>query len=157
LLQNSDGRKFVDVSSEAGPYFEQTWLGRGLAGADFDDDGDLDLLVTHLDEPAELLRNDTSAGGHYFGIDLQSRLRTSPVGARVRVSSSRGDVTRSVVAGGSYESSNDERLLFSLPDDDATIDVEIDWPSGRVDRFFDLSVDQYYTVREGAPICEQSF
>jgi hypothetical protein len=152
LLQNREGRRFVDVSDTAGQYFLQTWLGRGVAAADYDDDGDLDLLVTHLDEPAELLRNDTLTESRWVCFDLEARLRSSPIGARVLVRSADSEVIRSVVVGGSYLSSGDERLLFSLDGDVQAVDVEIAWPSGRIDRLSQLPVDRYFTVREGTPV-----
>lgn len=149
LIHNVGGRRFEDIAAEAGPYFQKQYLGRGVAAADFDDDGDRDVLVTHLDHPAALLRNDTEAGGHYLGIRFQTESRMAPVGARVTVKAGDRQSTRMVNAGGSYLSTGDERLLFSLGDDATTASVEILWPSGRVDRFDDLAVDEYWLVHEG--------
>jgi hypothetical protein len=149
LLRNDGAARFEDFSDQAGVYFQQPWLGRGAAGGDFDDDGDLDIAVSHLYRPAALLRNDTPAEGRFLGIDLRPRDRSGAVGGRVVVRLGDRTWTRPIVAGGSYLSSNDPRLLFGLGDADGPAQVEVYWPSGLIDRFEDLALNQYWVLMEG--------
>jgi hypothetical protein len=108
------------------------------------------MLVSHLDRPVVLLRNDTQIGRHFIGFELRSANRIPPIGGRVVVSAGSHRRTTPVLAGGGYLSSHDERLLFGLADEPGPVTAEIFWPSGRVDKFRDLAVDQYWVVYEGA-------
>ena len=164
LLANDGRGRFADVSSDAGPYFRELWLGRGAAGADYDDDGDTDLAVTHLNRPFALLRNDTlrndtlrndtlrndtRSTGHFIGLKLVSANRIPPIGGRVVVTRGSQRWSRAVAAGGSYLSTGDERLLFGLGDSDGKVDIEVHWPSGNVQRFEQIEVDRYWRLPEG--------
>lgn len=151
LLRNDGQGRFDDVSNESGPYFEELWLGRGAAGADYDNDGDLDLSVSHLDRPFALLRNDTPTGRHFAGFELMTARRMVPVGGRVVVHVGKRRWVLPVVAGGSYLSSPDPRLLCGLGDEFGPLRVDVHWPSGRVDHWPDLAVDTYWRLREGEP------
>lgn len=149
LLSNDGQGRFVDISEFSGPYFQQLWLGRGAAGGDYDNDGDLDLLVTHIGQPVALLRNDTQTKRHWIGVDLHTRERLTPVGGRVVVAAGTHRITLPVVAGGSYLCSSDPRLLFGLGDHAERVLVEVHWPSGRVDVYSDVQVDRYWRITEG--------
>jgi len=150
LLWQAPNGTFVDVSDDVGgEYFSGKWLGRAAAGADFDNDGDLDLAVSHNTSPVALLRDDTAAPGRFLGIDLRTPSRLPPVGGRVEVACGGRKMVRPVAAGGSYLSSHDPRILFSLPPGDAPADVTIHWPSGRVDTLT-LEADAYWRILEGA-------
>jgi hypothetical protein len=83
ILHNDGQARFDDVSPRAGDYFLQTCVGRGAAGADYDNDGDLDLLVTHIDRPVALLRNESVTRGHFLGIELRRADRLPPQGTQV--------------------------------------------------------------------------
>jgi len=149
LLRNDGKGRFVDISEFSGPYFQKLWLGRGAAGGDYDNDGDLDLLVTHVGQPVALLRNDTPTARHWIGIDLSPPDRQVPLGGRVVVTAGGQSTTLPVVAGGSYLCHSDRRLLFGLGDHNETVTVEVYWPSGRLDAFSDVSIDCYWRVAEG--------
>lgn len=151
VLGNDGSGRFDDLSDLAGPYFQQMWLGRGAAGADFDDDGDIDLAVTHLNRPFALLRNDSPAGSHFLGLKLATADRIVPVGARVVVTQGERRWCRPVVAGGSYLSVSDARLLFGFGAVAEPVDVEVYWPSGERDVFPRLAVDGYWRLRAGRP------
>jgi hypothetical protein len=148
LLHNDGRGRFFDVSDAAGPYFLDLWLGRGVAGGDYDNDGDLDIAVTHLHRPVALLRNDSAAQGHFLGLELVTATRIPPVGGHVvaRVGEQQWKVP--IMAGGSYLSAHDARILLALPEG-AAADVEIHWPGGRVDRLSSLGLDQYWRIHPG--------
>jgi len=154
LLVNDNEGAFLDISNHAGPYFEDAWLGRGVAGGDIDNDGDLDICVSHIDRPAALLRNDTRVGGHFVGVDIQTANRIPALCARITIrqnaASGETAVTQIVGAGGSYLSSSDTRLLFAVSSPDpATLTIE--WPTGKVETF-DIELDAYHQVVEGRGI-----
>ncbi|MBI3866204.1 MAG: CRTAC1 family protein [Planctomycetia bacterium] len=154
LLKNRKGQ-FSDVSDQAGAYFQKLLLGRGVAAADYDDDGDVDIAVSHLDQRVALLRNDTQTGRRWLGLDLATADRAPPVGGRVIVTTPGRRQVLPIVAGGSYLSSGDPRIVAGLPGDEDSVEVEILWPSGRVDRFTDLAADRYWIIREGLAPREQ--
>ena len=149
LLKNRGGR-FEDVSGDAGTYFSRDWLGRGMAAADFDNDGDLDLLISHLDQPVALLRNDTPATYNFVGIELQSANRIPAVGGRIIVQLPHTALVFPIVTGGSYLSTNDPRLLCGLGNHGGSVTVEIFWPSGYI-QTCDLGVGQYWLIMEKRP------
>lgn len=148
LLHNDGQGRFADISRFGGAYFRELWLGRGAAGGDFDNDGDLDIGVTHISQPFALLRNDTQTGHHWLGIALQTRSRLPPVGGRVVVQAGTDRQTRPIVAGGSYLCDGDPRLLFGLGDHGGSVSVEVHWPSGQVDIHAGLEVDRYWHLSE---------
>ena len=149
LLWQAANGTFVDVSDNVGgPYFGGKWLGRAAAGADYDNDGDLDLAVSHNISPVALLRDDTAAPGRFLGLDLRTPSRIPPIGGRVEVSCQGRKTIRPIASGGSYLSSPDPRVLVTLPPGESPADVTIHWPSGQVDRF-SLEGDGYYRVLEG--------
>ena len=146
LLRNDGDGRFDDISSYAGPYFLDLWLGRGVARADYDNDGDADLVVTHLDRPVALLRNDTRTGRHFLGLSLNTVSRVPPIGGRAIVTVDGRRLTQPVLAGGSYLSSSDARLLFGLGDSVDPVQLEVFWPSGRVSRFDNIEIDRYWSI-----------
>ena len=149
LLRNDGTGRFDDISTFAGPYFEETSLARSIGSADFDNDGDLDFAITHLDRHLALLRNETKTGGNFVGLDLRTKSRIPPVGGRVVVIYGKQQTVMPIVAGGSYLSSSDTRLLFGLGDLDEPVQVVVHWPSGRVDEFNEVQVDRYWRITEG--------
>ena len=151
LLRRIDRTRFADVSSEVvGSYFAGLWLGRGVAGGDYDNDGDLDIAVAHNDSPSALLANRTEAGGGFLGLELTTPSRIPPIGGRVEVVSGEIRMTRPIFAGGSYQASHDPRMLFTLEASETAAEVTIHWPSGRVDKLT-LAGDRYWRVMEGQP------
>lgn len=149
LLHNDGKGKFREVSRHSGEYFQSRWLGRSVASADYDNDGDTDLAVTHLEKPAALLRNDTVTGRRFLGLILEGANRIPPVCARVTVTTSQDRQTQVFSAGGSYLSTNDSALLFHVANSAETARVEIAWPSGRTDQFPAVASNQYWRITEG--------
>lgn len=149
ILYNNRGKVFEDVSKGIDGYFQQEWLGRGAASADFDNDGDQDIVVTHLDDPAALLRNSTETDKSFVGFEMSTSSRISPVGTRVTITSPAGEKTRAVMAGGSYLSTSDDRLLFHVDGNVREVAVRIEWASGAVDEIPALGTSRYWHVSEG--------
>lgn len=155
-LYNHHGQHFEDITRRLDGYFQKTWLGRGAASADFDNDGDLDITVTHLDDPAALLRNSTKTGKRFIGFELRTRERIIPCGSRVTVTSRIGAngptviQSQSIMLGGSYLSSSDPRIVFPVDHQADSVDVQIQWSSGKVEEFPAMSLDRYWHLVEGA-------
>ena len=123
---------------------------RGAAGADFDNDGDVDLLVMNNDDEPALLRNE-AAGNGWLGVELLGRPRnTGAVGARVTLEGPAGGQVRWVMAGRSYQSSGDPRLLFGLGGGEATA-LEVRWPGGARQRLISPPPGRYLRIVQPGP------
>ena len=149
LLHNDGQARFDDVGSQAGDYFRKPCVGRGAAGADYDNDGNLDLLVTHVDCPVALLRNETDTRAHFVGIELRRADRLPPQGTQVIVEAGSKRIASMSVGGGSYLCASDPRLLIGLADWSEPVTVEIRWQSGAVVRHEKVAVDRYWLAFEG--------
>jgi hypothetical protein len=149
LLLNDRGRRFVDVSKQAGPDFQEEFMGRGSAVGDYDNDGDLDILVLNLGQRPRLLRND---GGNRANWTMIRLVGTSSnrdgIGARVRVSAAGRTQTRLRVSSSGYLSQSDPRLHFGLGDAKRIDRIEIRWPSGRLQTLEGQRPNQVITVTE---------
>ena len=147
MLRNENGQRFIDVSANLGPAFAQANVGRGTAVADYDDDGDLDLLVTTVADRPRLLRNEGGNHNHWLQILLVGRTHPDAIGARVVVVT--GEIRQILErqSGGSYLSSHDPRLHFGLGQ--ATkAQIEITWPSGQIQMLTDIAADQVLRIVE---------
>jgi hypothetical protein len=155
LLENDGSGHFRDVGPALGDYFRRKRSGRGMAVWDFDNDGDLDVVVSHVDLEATpaLLRNDGGNRAHWIGLTLiGAHGPASAVGAKVTVrTAARTQVTVNQWAT-TYLSYNDPRLHFGLGRDETVTGIEIRWPSGTVERLEHVAADRYLTVAEGGGI-----
>lgn len=145
------GRRFElsEVQDDSG-YWSSTYLGRVMAAFDFDRDGDLDVLVNHLDQPLAVLRSETQTEGHWIQLELVGvNSERDGVGARVVVTTTGGDQTQWVTAGDGYFSSDEAVLDFGLGRVEEIDTVQIHWPSGELQNFKSPKVDQRYLVVEG--------
>jgi enediyne biosynthesis protein E4 len=146
---NQEG--FYDVSRVSGEHFHQPLVGRGAAFADYDHDGDLDILVMQHDGPAILLRNDGGNRRHWLNVKLvgSGRSNRTADGARIRLVAGTRTMVREVGAQASYLSQNDLTEHFGL-DTTTTVDsLVVTWPSGTRQVSTSLNADQTITVVEG--------
>jgi enediyne biosynthesis protein E4 len=153
LFLNARNGSFHDVAADLGGAFDQPKVGRGLAYADFDRDGDLDLLLTTNNGPAYLYRNDQTSGNRSIRFRLAgTKSNRDAIGATVRVFS--GDLTQSrmVKCGSSYLSQSELPLTFGLEKRDRIDRVVIDWPNGRTEEFRNLTAGRCYECLEGKGI-----
>ncbi|MGA2413413.1 MAG: CRTAC1 family protein [Candidatus Sulfotelmatobacter sp.] len=154
LLFLNDGRgNFRDVAAELGGGFDQPKVGRGLAYADFDRDGDLDLLLTTNNGPAHLYRNDQLASNHSIRFRLVgTKSNRDAIGAVVRIFTGGWTQSRMVKSGSSYLSQSELPVTFGLEKRDRVERVVISWPSGRTEEFANLAAGRGYECVEAKGI-----
>lgn len=151
LFRNLGNGKFEELL-EAGPAIAEAHVSRGVAFGDFDNDGDLDILIINMNEPPSLLRNDLTSTGHWLKLKLVgTKSNVSAIGAVVTVLTGGRKQVQSVLASSGYLSCNDRRLHFGLGSA-ASADLEIMWPNGLREELKDVSADQLITVRENAGV-----
>jgi hypothetical protein len=152
LAANNGNAVFVDVAARSGKYFREKHVGRGSTFADYDNDGDVDILIVNLNDSAVLLRND--GGNRNNWLKVQPRLRggkTDAIGARVTVSVGGERQLRDVVGVMGYLSQGDSRAHFGLGRKDKAEWVEIRWPDRTVQRLRDVPANQILTVVQDTP------
>jgi hypothetical protein len=149
----NEGSRFRHASAEIGGGLLLEKSSRGAAFGDYDNDGDIDVLVINMNDGPTLLRNDTAAGDHWITIRLVgAKSNRSGIGARVRVEAGKRRQTAFVRGDGSYLSHSDTRSHFGLGVATRVDRLEIRWPSGVVETAAGLAVDRFYVAREGAGI-----
>ena len=151
VLARFDGKgKFVDVARESGDYFKEKYVGRGAAFGDYDNDGDLDILVCNLNDKPRLLRNDGGNKNHWLKVVPKDKeTGMVAIGAQVRVKVAGLDMTQPVVAVNGYLSSADPRAHFGLGAATEVESVEITWPDGLKQRLEKVKADQVLEVVKG--------
>jgi hypothetical protein len=148
ILLRNDGGKLTDVSRLAGPGFQTAVSGRGLAVGDYDDDGDLDLLITVMDGPPLLLRNDTPRRGHWLKVRLLNQHGSPAINARAVLAAGGRTQIRELRSGSTYQSQSALELHFGLGTSTAVDSLELVWPGGQKTRMTSVSADQTITLRE---------
>jgi hypothetical protein len=148
LLRNQDGR-FKDVTPRGGNYFRQEHLARGMVLADLDNDGKVDMVSSHMNEPYALIRNTAPGENHWVGIQLSRKDFADVVGSRVVLESGGRKQTRFAKGGGSYASSPDRRLVFGLGTSDKVDKVTVYWPDGTQQEWTSLRPDRYHVLAQG--------
>jgi hypothetical protein len=148
LLRNGKG-KFKDITPRGGPYFRQHHLARGVALGDLDNDGKIDLVVSHMNEPVAVLRNIAPGNNHWLGIELAGKDHADVVGARVILESDGRTQSRFAKGGGSYASSSDRRHVFGLGQKDRIDKLTVVWPDGKRQEWTGLAADGYYRLTWG--------
>jgi len=149
LFHNEKGR-FREVTEEAGPGFAEVKVSRGAALGDYDNDGDLDLLVMNLNGSPTLLHNFGGNRHNWLGLELEGvESNRDGLGARVRLFAGERVLMREVQRSYGYQSQHDSRVLFGLGQEERVERVEIRWPSGRVQTLEEPELRRYLVVREG--------
>jgi len=149
VYRNAGDGTFSEISRAAGPGITLEKSARGCAFGDFDNDGDVDVVVSNINDLPSLLRND-GRGGHWVKIKCTGvSSNRSAIGARVRLQTGGASQVDEVRSGGSYLSQNDLRLHFGLGNAAAIDVLEIRWPNGKTEIFRDLPADRIYRITEG--------
>jgi hypothetical protein len=152
LFRNLGGGKFEELLDLAGPAMKELHSSRGAAFGDFDNDGDMDVLVMNMNEPPSLLRNDVSGSSHWLKVLLIGvESNRSAIGAQVTATYGERRQAQAVLAQSSYLSVNDRRLHFGLgPETQASL--EIRWPNGTEEKVAGVDAFQMVVIREGSGI-----
>ncbi len=149
LYRNIGGGRFRDVSAESGPAFSVQHVGRGLAVADFDNDGDLDVVTTDIGGRPMLLRNDGGNRNHWIAIRARGRESNRfGIGSKVRITSGGRTQVREINPYGSYLSTSDTRLFFGLGNETDVTRLEIEWPSGKKQTLENIHANQILLLDE---------
>jgi hypothetical protein len=153
VFRNRGNKKFEDAAGQLGRALQKEVVGRGAAYGDFDNDGDLDLVITANNGPARLLRNDNGNQNDVLRVKtVGTRSNRDGIGAKVTVKSSKGArQTQMVKSGSSYLSQSEMPLTFGLgkPEENRTVTIEIVWPSGKKESLPGIKANQFITVQEG--------
>lgn len=148
VFRNLGNGTFEELGDEAGPAVVEPHSGRGCALGDFDNDGDIDILIINMNEPPSLLRNDLAGKQNWIKILLVGvKSNRSAIGARVLVHYGSKVQAQARVSQSSYYSSSDPRLHFGIGES-KIVDVEIYWPSGLHERHNAIPANQLVTIRE---------
>ena len=148
VFRNLGQGVFEELIDAAGPGVAAPHCSRGCAFGDFDNDGDIDVLVINLNEPPSLLRNDLQGDANWIKIKLEGvKSNRSAIGARVLVHYEGKVQAQTVLSQSSFFSSNDSRLHYGLGSAGA-VDVDIFWPSGLRENFKHIPANQLVTIKE---------
>jgi hypothetical protein len=158
VFRNLGNRTFEELDAQAGPGVTDAHCSRGCAFGDFDNDGDLDILIVNLNEPPSLLRNDIKHKLNWIKIKLEGvKSNRSAIGARVLAHYGGKVQAQAVLSQSSFYSCNDSRLHFGLGES-SWVDLDVYWPNGAHEQFKRLAANQFITLREGSgPVSEKGW
>jgi enediyne biosynthesis protein E4 len=149
LFRNQGKGKFADFSKSVGADFQKAIVARGAAYADFDHDGDLDVLISTNNGPAYLYRNDGGNKNNWLQVRLEGvKSNRSAIGAVVRIESDSGKQGQTVHSGSSYCSQSDLALTFGLGQDATVKSIQIEWPSGTKQKIENVKARQTLKIKE---------
>ncbi len=158
MLRNVGKGQFEKVSESLGPDFTRPIAGRGLATADFDNDGDIDIAVNVRGDYPMILRNDGGNANHWLEVFLiGTPSNRDGIGSSLKLVSEGFVEVEQAKGGTSYMSASDPRIHFGLGKRNLVDSLEVSWPSGRVDRLTNVPVDQIIAVKEGTGIVARLF
>jgi hypothetical protein len=152
IFRNLGGGRFEEIMDGAGPAMSELHCSRGVALGDFDNDGDLDILVVNLNEPPSLLRNDLAGDDHWLKVLLVgTKSNRSAIGAQVVATYGDRKQAQAVLAQSSYLSVSDRRLHFGLGQA-SSADLEIRWPNGQTEKVASVAADRLVVIEEGSGV-----
>ncbi len=150
LFRNEGDGTYLDVSSDSGDYFQRAEVSRGVTCGDYDNDGDMDILVMNSGEPATLLRNEDGNRNHWLSLRIVgTHCNRDGIGARITVTAGSRQQIHEARRGSGYLSSSDPRMLIGLGDSPGVDRLEIRWPDGQVDVIEEIPVDRALVLKEG--------
>ncbi len=151
VYRNLHNGRFADITTQLGSPVTTEKAARGAAFADFDNDGDIDIVVNNVHDTPDLFRLDRTDSHHWVTLKLVgTRSNRSAIGAMVRLVTTDGEQRQEVRGGGSYYSQNDLRLEFGLGDAKTIERVVVRWPNGQEETWRALAVDRIHTLTEGS-------
>jgi enediyne biosynthesis protein E4 len=150
LFHNEGTGKFAEVSATSGDGFTVPRAGRGVAFADFDNDGNMDVVVANDGDPPTLLHNEGADGNHFLNFKLVgTKSNRDAMGARLRLRAGKVSQIREIAGGGSYLSQSDLRAHFGIGKSTSATELEVSWPSGEHQIFRNIPADKFYLIVEG--------
>jgi hypothetical protein len=157
LIFENVGGKYKNVSAQSGEIFKKDFPARGMSVGDYDNDGDIDVLIINNGEAPILLRNEGGNRNNWLGLNLVAT-KSNPGAVGATITWTAGGVKRSRLktGGGSYLSSHDPREILGIGQATKIDSVEIKWPGGKVDKLVNLSINAYVKVVEGEGIVKGS-
>jgi enediyne biosynthesis protein E4 len=151
LFLNNGRGKFIDVTKVSGDAFDTPHVGRGVAFADFNNDGFIDIVVANNNDPPLLLHNGGGNKNHFVSFKLVgTKSNRDAMGARLKLTANGLTQIREIAGGGSYMSQSDLRAHFGLGSGTKIEKLEISWPSGTQQTFREVPADQFYVAQEGS-------
>jgi hypothetical protein len=152
VFRNLGNGTFEELDTQAGPGVTAAHCSRGCAFGDFDNDGDIDILIVNLNEPPSLLRNDMAQKQNWIKVKLEGvKSNRSAIGSRVLARYGGKVQAQAVLSQSSYYSCNDSRLHFGLGES-TSVDLDIYWPNGLHEQYKGLAANRLITLREGSGV-----
>jgi len=149
IFENIGEGKFKDVSTERGAYFSEEGVGRGACFGDYDNDGDIDAFIVNLDDNAILLRNDHGNEKNWITLNLVGTTSNrDAIGARIKLTAGGKTQYAQKKSASGYLSQNDPRIHFGMGDAQVVDQIEITWPSGKIQSLDQVQGKQILTVKE---------
>jgi enediyne biosynthesis protein E4 len=158
MFRNLGHGKFAKVSKDLGPGFIRPVAGRGLAAADFDNDGDIDFAIVARGDYPELLRNDGGNANNWLTVNLVgTKSNRDGLGSVLKLISEDFTQVKQAKGGTSYMSASDPRIHFGLGKRKSIESLQITWPSGNIENLSKVPINQIITVKEGSGIVPKKF
>ena len=153
LFRNLRDGSFANITDDCGPGLTTPHSSRGCAFGDFDNDGDMDILVMNMNEPPSLIRTDVSTRNHWLKVKLIGvESNRTAIGARIDLRSGSRRQSQEVHSQSSYYSVNDLRIHFGLGSESQADELTVRWPNGKRERLQDVPGDRVVYIEEGSGI-----